>query len=143
MPSDKYSDHLKKDVTNKNYINDSEKIKLENMKMLRELVGKKVVIESSGMRGKREYLVNDIGEAYTEGFQGLVPAFKLINKSLPEDKQIVLNLPKVLIDKDELFDGRKFMLLEYESKLNIVKSFKHLHKPNREPLLIYIYYYSI
>jgi len=139
LAKSKFANILKKDIEQK-VISENEKIRIQNKQILKEIIGKKVIIKSSHSKEEREYFVDDIIEVYTEGAQGLIPAFKLVNKSLAKEQQIVLNYPKVLIDQDELFDGKKFLILEYEPELDIVKSFRHLHKPNREPLLIYIYY---
>lgn len=140
MVKSQFSDFIKKDVSDKKYINDNEQLRLENKKILKDIIGKKIIIESSHSKNKREYFVDRIEDAYIDGNQGLIPAFRLVNNSTPADKHILLNYPRVLIEQDELIDGKKFLLLEYDAELNIVKAFKHLHKPNREPLLIYIYY---
>jgi hypothetical protein len=112
----------------------------QNKDILKKIIGKDIELKSSYSIQKRKYYVDDVLDMYQESSAGkLIPAFKLFNKKLSDNQQIIINTPTSLI-QEKTENGMNKLILNYEHNINIEKGFKHLHKQTQEPLKIYIYY---
>lgn len=118
--------------------NPRDKILRTNRDILSKIIGKKVEVKSSYFPQKRLYKVDNIVEASVESSSGsFIPAFRLVDNKVSKDKHIVLNAPTDVIE-EKTIDNNTVLVLKYEHELNIEKSFKHLHKNEKPPLMIYI-----
>jgi hypothetical protein len=129
-----------KDFTLSDRTSPERKLQLENFELLKELVGKRVTIQSNLYYEKlsRDYLVEDIKEVVIRTNEGLTWGIKLLNKNYPSSEQPFLKYPPSLIKKEKTKDNRIKFTLTYTQDIDISRDFKHLYKRTAPDLEIYI-----
>lgn len=123
-------------------LDEFQRLREENLRLLKkELTGKSVTIKSNLYfdRKVREYRVVEVEDDNLLSETRPVRGFRLVNDDFRKEDQPFLKYPASVITKERV-GGEWRLRIDYTSDVNIGRDFRHLHKPTRPDLVIYIYY---